>query len=99
MKKFMVALGIAFALIIGAFVGSTTMTAEAAVEPEPLTVEEAVANWAADNWDSDDIENVEVHDIEKDSNYGGWKVLASYDHDGTRWFTSISTESLDEFQL
>lgn len=102
MKKIMVALGIAFALIVGVIFGSMmNNTASAVSETEPVTIEEAAANYLIESHPRHEIDNVEVVDIYKDENYGGgYRIAVEFDRDGdSGWYTQIAASSLGEFEF
>lgn len=99
MKKFMVVLGIAFALIVSVVMFGFTnkVNAETVEAVEPVTIEEAVTDWAIRNNPNHEIGDVEVFNVEQDEHYGGRKVNFHYEKDGGYWFASVSTDALDDF--
>ena len=100
MKKMFVAFGIAIALFCGFGIAGQAMTASAEeTVTDPVTIEEAVTDYIAEHHPNDTVENVYVHRIEKDENYGEWRVDASYELNGEYGYSSINGGLLDQVTM
>lgn len=99
MKKMFVAFGIAFALVCGIGIIGRFAIASAEETTNPVTIEEAVTSYIAEDHPNDTVENVYIHRIEKDDNYGGWRVDASYELNGEYGYISISRGVLGEIEF
>lgn len=98
MKKFMIALGIAFAFICGVLIG-TNINANTEVEEVEVTnrIEELACDYIAKDHPDRSIEDVELKRIEEDDLYAGeYRADFVYQFDGgSVGYCSIGTGILD----